>query len=267
MGGRQGKYPTDQETRVQDMQTNTSPAREALPMLLGLLLMRLVLFAAFQAAIAFIAFGGEPDPWQAGVAWWPVGIVATNFLTIAIMIRLFRIEVGSYSALFRINRRKLGADTLPLIGLFIVLLALAILPNLGLATLLFETPESATDKFIFPLPMPVVWMLLPLFPISIALAELPLYFGYIMPRLEKATGSVWLAILLPAVFAAAQHITMPLLFDWSFIVWRLLMFIPFTVFLAIVLRWRPRYLPFFAIAHALLDISIVALILSVSSAA
>jgi hypothetical protein len=86
------------------------------------------------------------------------------------------------------------------------------------------------------------------------LAEIPTYFGYVMPRLEKRVGSM-LAVSLSALALAAQHVTLPLVFDMRFVLWRLLMFLPFAFLLAIALRWRPRLLPFLVIFHGLIDFS------------
>jgi membrane protease YdiL (CAAX protease family) len=222
-----------------------------------LLPMRLVLFALFQGSIALIAWGSTADPWATSVNWWPFGIVMTNVVTVAVLVKLFAAEGSSYLSLFRIDGAQFKSDMLPVLGLTLLMATLAVVPNILLANLLFGSSEASADLFIKTLPFWAASMLLLTFPVSIALAELPTYLGYIMPRLERATGRPWLAIVLVAFFGAAQHITMPLIFDWRFITWRLLMFIPFTLFLAIVIRWRPRLLPYFVVVHGLLDASLI----------
>ena len=222
-----------------------------------LLPMRLILFVLFQGLIALIASGSFSESWETSIVWWPIGIVLANLVTIIVLHKLFAAEGMSYFNLFRIKRSQFRSDWLPLLGILLVMGILAVVPNILSAQLLFENPEAVTDLFIKKLPFGVAFTLLFAFPITIALAEMPLYFGYIMPRLERSTKKAWLAIGLAAFFAAAQHITMPLLFDWHFIIWRLLMFIPFTLFLAIVIRWRPRLLPYIIITHGLLDVSLI----------
>ena len=81
------------------------------------------------------------------------------------------------------------------------------------------------------------------------------------PRLESACFAPWSALLLTALFHGLQHATLPLVFDGPFIVWRSLMFLPFALFVAAVLRWRPRLLPYLMVAHALLDMSIGLMVL------
>ena len=222
-----------------------------------LLPMRLVLFALFQGAIALIAFGSTTDPWATSLKWWPFGIVLTNAITIAALIKLFAAEGSSYFSLFRIERSQLKSDLLPVLGFVVLMAALAIIPNVFLAILLFGNAEVPAEMFIRTLPYWAASFLLLAFPVTIALAELPIYLGYILPRLERATGRPALAIALVAFFSAAQHVTMPLIFDWRFITWRLLMFIPFALFLAVVIRWRPRLLPYFVVVHGLLDASLI----------
>jgi membrane protease YdiL (CAAX protease family) len=218
-----------------------------------------MLFALFQGSIALIAWGSTADPWATSVKWWPFGIVMANVVTIAVLVKLFAAEGSSYLSVFSIDRAQFKSDMLPVLGLTLLVAMLAVVPNILLADLLFGSSEVAADMFIKTLPLWAVSVLLLTFPVTIALAELPIYMGYIMPRLERATGRPWLAIVLPALFLAAQHITMPLIFDWGFVTWRLLMFLPLTLFLATVIRWRPRLLPYFAIVHGLMDVSPIVL--------
>ena len=58
-----------------------------------------------------------------------------------------------------------------------------------------------------------------LFPVTIALAELPTYLGYAMPRLTLQTGSRWWGFALPVFMLSAQHIALPLIFDGKFLLW------------------------------------------------
>jgi hypothetical protein len=94
-----------------------------------------------------------------------------------------------------------------------------------------------------------------LFPLTIAFAEIPYYFAYILPRLQTATNQKWTITILCSLALAVQHVTLPLIFDVRFILWRLLMYLPFALFVGIVMQWRPRLLPYFMVFHALMDIS------------
>lgn len=61
-----------------------------------------------------------------------------------------------------------------------------------------------------------------------------------------------------------QHITLPLLFDVRFIVWRLLMFLPFALFLGLVIHWHKQLLPYLMVVHALMDLGTCILLITLS---
>ena len=102
-----------------------------------------------------------------------------------------------------------------------------------------------------------------LFPITIAFAELPTYFGYSMPRVAAQIKNGWLAWLIASFFLGAQHMFLPLIPDGRFMLWRLLMYMPFALFSGFFLKLRPGLLPYFMIVHALADFSAVAVYLMI----
>jgi membrane protease YdiL (CAAX protease family) len=101
------------------------------------------------------------------------------------------------------------------------------------------------------------------FPITNGLAELPTYFGYVQPRLVPQIGRV-AAVLITGLMLACQHATLPLLFDARFIAWRLIMFVPFGLLVAVMLRWRPQLLPYMVVVHMLMDASVMYFVLAAS---
>jgi hypothetical protein len=68
---------------------------------------------------------------------------------------------------------------------------------------------------------------------------------------------------LPAFFLGAQHVAAPLLLNGRFVLWRLMMFVPFAFLVALVMRSRPRLLPYLAFVHVLMDISAAAMLFRV----
>jgi hypothetical protein len=85
---------------------------------------------------------------------------------------------------------------------------------------------------------------------------------YIAPKLENKSASghglkPWLAVGLASIFLSLQHITAPLVFDLRFILWRALMYLPFAIYVGILIRWRPRLLPFICVIHLLMNLSFV----------
>jgi len=63
------------------------------------------------------------------------------------------------------------------------------------------------------------------------------------------------------LFLGIQHCAVPLLFNLPFFTWRALMYIPFAFLVGIVMRWRPRLLPYLAIIHVIMDMSFAAMLL------
>lgn len=230
-----------------------------------MLFSRVLLFLGLQAIIAAgYWLTGSLAGWEDSAAWWPVTATLANVVCIGLLVQLKRREGQRYWSLFQFHRDSWVKDSLITLGLVVVSLPLAVIPNIVLAQWLFGNAEAVLTLFVRPLPLWAIVPALALFPITIAFAELPTYFGYVQPRLETQVGP-WLAVLLSAGMLAAQHVALPFLFNTQFVLWRLLMFLPFALFLAIVLRWRPRLLPYLVVIHALLDLNAAWMVFAASS--
>lgn len=161
--------------------------------------LRTVLFAAFQALFALgFLLAGSAAAWNASANWWPFAVTAANVVCIALLIRLYHREDKHYWGLFRFQRETVKSDLLALLGILIISEPIAFLPNLLAANWLFGNQQTALDLFIRPLPAWAAYASLVIFLVTIALAELPTYFAYVMPRLAERTGRPWLAVLLAA---------------------------------------------------------------------
>jgi hypothetical protein len=225
-----------------------------------MLLARLGLFAGFQSLFAiYFALQGSAAPWNESIAWWPLVAVLTNFVSLGLLRGLLRREGMRLFDLYRVDRHVIWQEMLLTLGLFVVGGPLAMIPSQVIGNALFGDVALKGELMFRPLPQWAIATSL-LFPLTIIFTELPIYFAYVMPRIEALTGRTWLAVLLPAIFLAAQHIALPLIFNPSFILWRFGMFLPFALFTGIVLRWRPRLLPYFMVIHGLMDLQIVFMI-------
>ncbi len=229
------------------------------------LLMRLVLFAGFQGVIALIlAIGGTADAWSASAAWWPIAAAATSAVTFAFLRWRARREGFSLAALYRPQRQGRGRDILWAVLVALVGGGLAVAGSILLAPVFFSNPQVASGLLAQPLPLWAAILAVIVFPAGVALTELPLYFGYVQPRVRTLTGSAVAAVLIPSIMLSLQHATLPLLFDPSFIAWRALMFIGFALVLGWVLWKRPRLLPYLIVLHFLLDLQAAVTILIAS---
>lgn len=228
-----------------------------------MLVARSVLFILFQALIALILFvTGTQSAWDESARWWTFAVIFTNITTIYLLVRVYRAEGKRYRDILRFSRATWKTDLLWFIGLSTIGMPFAALPREPLAIAIFGNVEVTTELMFRPLP---TWALVLsfLFPLTIAFAELPTYFGYVMPRLEAQLKNGWLAWILSSFFLAAQHMFFPFIFNGGFMLWRLGMFIPFAFYTGLVIKFRPALLPYFLVVHALLDITVVLVYLTI----
>ena len=223
---------------------------------------RTLLFAVFQVLIAgILAFFGSPNPWDDSAAWWTISALGANLVSIMLLVWLHRKENRRYFDFIPASRQAMWKELGIVLLIMVVLIPVAVLPNQWLANMLFGSDEVVFALLFRPLPLWAVIVSI-LFPLTIAFAELPTYFGYVMPRLEKQLGNGWLAWGLASLFLALQHITLPLILDWRFIVWRFGMFVPLAFLMGLCLKLRPSLFPYLMVIHALLDMSTVVIILT-----
>lgn len=239
----------------------TNPSRWPWLMLVS----RISLFIGIQAIFALgFLLAGSSSAWDNSANWWPFVVTSTNIVCIALLVWLFKREDKRYWDIFRIRKEHIKSDLLALLGITIILGPVAFLPNIWLGSLLFEDPQETLDMLVRPLPLWAAITGMILFPLTQGLAEIPTYFSYTMPRFEEHEMPRWLAVSLPAFFLGIQHCAIPLLFDLRFFSWRILMYIPFAFLVGIVMRWRPRLLPYLAIIHVLMDMAFAAMLLDVA---
>jgi hypothetical protein len=218
--------------------------------------LRTVLFPLIQAALAGIfLLSGRANAWEEASAWWPVYLVLANGITFVILLTLVRREGLSYTDLWKNVGRSLGSRRREILIWTGLILGSVVAGGIGFvgATILFYGGEM--PEFVSALPMWAAWLSLLVMPLSIALVELPAYFGYAMPRLEAITGRRWLPLLLAAFFLAIQHSTLPLLFDVRFIVFRFVQMILLALYLGLIYH-RTRRLGPLMVLHFLADLQL-----------
>ena len=222
-----------------------------------MLISRSALFIFFQGLIALLfAATGTASAWDESARWWTFMTFLTNFVSIYLLVRLFNAEGKRFFDLFRFSRETWKKDLLWFILLSIIAMPIVALPREPLAAAIFGDAMVATNMLFRPLPT-WAFVLSFLFPLTIAFAELPTYFGYVMPRLEVQLKNGWVAWLITSCFLAAQHMFLPLILDGGYLLWRFGMFLPFALFTGLALKFRPALLPYFVVIHALLDVTTV----------
>jgi len=227
-----------------------------------MLVIRSLLFLAFQVLIALVLlFGGTSDSWNASAGWWPFAIIFTDLACLGLLIRFYRREGKHFWEVFQIERQFVKQDLLFVLGFLVIAGPLGYLPNILSAQWLFGDPQVALDLLVRPLPAWAAIFSFALFPILQGLVEIPTYMLYAMPRLESQGVRPWLAVALASFFLSAQHIFAPFLPNGRFIIYRLVMFLPFAILIGLVMRIRPRLMPYIAVIHALMDLSVAVMFL------
>jgi hypothetical protein len=227
-----------------------------------MLVIRSLLFLGFQALIALIfRSGGSPTAWHDSNAWWPLAVILTNLVCLGLLIHFNREEGQRYWDVFRIKRQFIQPDLLFLLGLLVLAGPLGYLPNIFSARWLFGDPQIALDMLVQPLPAWAAITSFILFPLLQGLVEIPAYMLYALPRLEAQGMRPWLAVALVSFFLSAQHMFAPFIPDARFITYRLVMFLPFAVLIALAMRARPRLMPYIAVIHVLMDLSVAVMFL------
>lgn len=222
---------------------------------------RIILFPVFQAFIAlFFVIQGVASAWNESIAWWPVTAILTNIVCLALMNLLLKREGLNLFSLYRFDYLRSMRNLLLALGGLAIAAVLTAIPNTLGALLLFGDRLAGVEMMFRPLPAWSVWMIIAFFPVTVALTELPMYFGYVMPRLKLLAGRKWIAVVASGFCFGAQHAFLPLIFDWRFILWRLIMLMLFTLFVAILLNWRPRLLPFYLIGHFIINLQFALLL-------
>ncbi|MCU0379280.1 MAG: hypothetical protein MUC78_13580 [Bacteroidales bacterium] len=222
--------------------------RRELPLLLALLVSRLLLFLVFQSIIAVTL-----SSWARSEGYWMLSATMTNMVSILLLCYLFRRGTVNYQSLFRINRGTLRKDIMLFAVLILIIGPLVFVPGYFVSVWLWGDPAVPTEMMFRPVERWLSIILVIVFPVTIVFAELATYFGYIMPGLRTELRSGWVAVSLPVLFLSLQHITLPLIPDLRFIIYRGVVFLPFAAMIGIVLYKRPSLFPYFAVLHGIMD--------------
>ena len=248
------------------MQTSTSSSTSIVHSWLGgttpypwfMLISRSALFLFFQLLIALVLTGiaSAGDAFQEAGRWWTFMVFLTNVVSIYLLVRVFNAEGKRYWDAIRFSRATIKTDLVWFFLTSLIGMPIAAAPMNIVGAWIFGDPLIPTYMLFRPLP---IWafILSFLFPLTIAFAELPTYFGYVMPRLAAQLKNSWFAWLIASLFLAAQHMFLPLLLDGRFMLWRFLMYLPFALFAGLMIKLRPTLLPYYMIVHALIDVSAV----------
>lgn len=247
-------------------------------MTVAIMLTRLLFIVIAQVALALLL-----GSWSATFPWWPFQMIAANLVCIPILWKMTRRDDLSPGDVYL---RPFGAAPLggtlgrwlgprrfehPAIavlrdvGLFLGLLLALGLPAIAAARLIeSQLPAVFEVARHESLPRWAVLSITILLPLTMPLAEVPWYFGYFLPKLERlgeASGEriPWLgALVTTTAVYSAQHCFQPFVFDAGFLGLRAVMLLPLLVVVASIVRVAPRFMPYILVLHALMAAEVVA---------
>jgi hypothetical protein len=93
-------------------------------------------------------------------------------------------------------------------------------------------------------------------PTTQALAELPIYWGYVSPRLRAAGMNRWLVMGIVGLVLSLQHMFFSFQLDWRYDLWLAFKFLPFALWTGFIVDRRPTSLPYLMFVHFLMDASL-----------
>ena len=226
-----------------------------------------VAFAATTQLVVTLVFAAQkmPGAWRWAAAWWVAWLVPVNVATVFLLGLRQRAEGARFGDLLAPQWRPPRLDLPWYLLALSVSVPLGIMPNLLLGRLLWGSAFAGALPSFAAMPVSLVWVLAALVPITQALAEPALYLGYVLPRVRRLGGSPGRAIALTAAAMSLQNLFLPALLDWRFALWRALMFLPLSLWLAWLVARRPSLLPYLAVAHGIMNLSLVFLVLRIST--
>ena len=179
--------------------------------------------------------------------WWSVICVICNAITIISLVIIFKKEGIKYKEVINYENSKNSVK-----GTMLIIVAMLLLGIGGMYGFGFLIYGHVPVTMIQPIPSGLAIINVLLLPVTVVFAELPLYLGYSLNKIEVVTNNKILAIGYTMFFYALQHSFIPLLFDLRHMVFRFFSFLPVMIVMGVVYT-RNKNLTRFMIGHAILD--------------
>ena len=189
--------------------------------------------------------------------WWSIVATIVNVITILILLFVAKRIGSSYKELINYEKGKTKIKEVIIITL-IVLVFVSVGMNVA-GLICYKVIPYMAPMMAAPVPLILAITNFILLPLTVAFAEDGLYLGCGVNSFKNK----YLAILVPAFFYALQHSFIPVLFDFKFIIYRFLCFLPLTIIFCIYYFKKKNPVPIM-IGHAIVEIASVVLILVTS---
>lgn len=188
---------------------------------------------------------------------WSIAASAVNIVTILLLVLLTK-KNGGYAKL--INYEKGKTKPKQIVGMIFLVLLVGMGGMYLAGFICYGVIPYAAPMMIAPIPLWLAIINVFVLPVTTALAEDGLYLGCGVNQIENK----YAAVLVPAFFFALQHSFIPVLFDFRYIIYRFLSFLPLTIILCHNYCKKRNPLPIM-VGHAVIDVATVAQILMTSA--
>ncbi|HTR66187.1 MAG TPA: CPBP family glutamic-type intramembrane protease [Terriglobales bacterium] len=213
-----------------------------------------------QALVAAVYLArGNPSPWNSAAPWWTVYATLIDIGCLLLLLKFTRAEGIRLRDLVGKVRLRWGQDVFLGIACFIVLVFMFSIPGWVAGRLGFEISHTAMYPGLFSerkLPLWGVIYSFSLFWLIWSPTEEMTYNGYALPRLQALTGRKWVAVSIVGFWWALQHSFLPLIFDWKYVLWRFLFFLPGVIVITVLYLGMRRLAPLI-FAHWPMDLAAV----------
>lgn len=192
------------------------------------------------------------------IKWWIPLCTLYNIITILLFRIILKNEHMTYHDLLNQDKDNSSFKYKVLLITFMILIGIS-----GMIGFSFLFYQMMPEFLIKPMPIWLTMINLIIFPITIVFAEMPLYYGYSLKKINEYTKKPKFAIIYVVFFYSLQHSFIPLLFDFKYMIYRFLSFLPLALFLAIIYI-KKNHLKTMMIGHGIMDFSTILQVLIIS---
>lgn len=189
--------------------------------------------------------------------WWSVAASIVNVAVLCILFFFTKKNNSSFGELIQYQKGKTKAKQIIGISVLIFVVGMAGMYMAGFFC--YGIIPYMAPMMIAPVPVWLAVMNVVILPVTTAFAEDGLYLGCGVNQIQNK----FLAITVPAFFFALQHSFIPLLFDWKYVMYRFLSFLPLTLILCWYYYKKRNPVPVM-VGHALIDVATAVQILATS---
>jgi len=218
-----------------------------LPKVVLMVFARMIFAFLAQGIIALLFFRNVSHPLQAAAPWWPV---YGTLIDVGCFLLLRHWSAETLADLIQFNRKLLFKDFFSGLKMILWVFPLAMGGIVSFSLIFFNSPQP--PEIYQPLPFWAAIYSLTVFPLIWALMEQTTYQGYALNQLTALFQHKGLSVALVTFGWGIQHIALPFIADWRYLLYRFLSFLPLAALMCIVYMRKKRLVPFIT-AHWLLD--------------